>query len=38
MAKIKNISNQEMMRTFNCGVVFVLLTDEKNIPKLKKNF
>ena len=37
MAKIKNISNQEMMRTFNCGIGFVLFF-QKNIHKVKKFF
>tara|TARA_Y100000768_G_C23917717_1_gene653232 strand:+ start:119 stop:1147 length:1029 start_codon:yes stop_codon:yes gene_type:complete len=34
--KSKNISDQEMMRTFNCGVGFCLITTKKNISKIKK--
>ena len=36
--KSKNISNQEMMRTFNCGVGFCLIVSKKNINKVKKVF
>ena len=36
--KSKNISNQEMMRTFNCGVGFCIIVDKKNIVKIKKLF
>ena len=36
--KSKNISNQEMMRTFNCGVGFCLIISKKNILKIKKIF
>ncbi len=36
--KSKNISNQEMMRTFNCGVGFCLIVPKKNVFKIKKFF
>jgi len=36
--KSKNISNKEMIRTFNCGVGFCLIVSEKNILKIKKIF
>ena len=36
--KSKNISDQEMMRTFNCGVGFCLIVPKKNILKIKKIF
>ena len=36
--KSKNISNQEMMRTFNCGVGFCLIAPKKNILKIQKMF
>ena len=36
--KSKNISDQEMMKTFNCGMVFVLLLQRKIYFKLKKFF
>jgi len=36
--KTKNISDQEMMRTFNCGIGFCIIAPEKNILKIKKNF
>ena len=36
--KSKNISDQEMMRTFNCGIGFCLITPKKNISKIKKFF
>ena len=34
--KRKNISDQEMMTTFNCGVGFCLIVSKKNITKIKK--
>ena len=34
----KNISNEEMIRTFNCGVGFCLIVSKKNILKIKKIF
>ena len=36
--KSKNISDQEMMQTFNCGVGFCLIAPRKNILKIKKIF
>ena len=36
--KSKNISDQEMLRTFNCGVGFCLLASEKKISQIKKIF
>ena len=36
--KSKNISDQEMLRTFNCGVGFCLIVSKKNVKKIKKIF
>ena len=36
--KSKNISEMEMLKTFNCGVGFCIITDKKNITKIKKYF
>ena len=36
--KTKNISDQEMLRTFNCGIGFCLIVSKKNISKIKKFF
>jgi len=36
--KSKNISNDEMLRTFNCGVGFCIIIDKKNIKKIKRYF
>ena len=36
--KKKKISDEEMMRTFNCGVGFCLITSPKNLEKIKKFF
>ena len=36
--KTRGISDQEMMRTFNCGVGFCIIVNEKNISKIKKIF
>ena len=38
MAKEKNISDKEMMKTFNCGVGFCIIAPKKNISKIKKVF
>ena len=36
--KSKNISDEEMMKTFNCGIGFCLIVSKKNIKKIKKVF
>ena len=36
--KSKNISDYEMMRTFNCGIGFCIIIDKKNKEKIKKFF
>ena len=36
--KSKNISDKEMVRTFNCGIGFCLIVNKKNISKIKKIF
>ena len=36
--KSKDISDQEMMKTFNCGIGFCIITPKKNIIKIKKVF
>ena len=36
--KSKNISDNEMLRTFNCGVGFCLFIKKKNYIKVKKYF
>ena len=36
--KSKNISDMEMLRTFNCGIGFCLVVNKKNIPRIKKIF
>ena len=36
--KTKNISDQEMIKTFNCGVGFCIIVPQKNISKIKKVF
>ena len=36
--KTKNISDKEMLRTFNCGIGFCVIIDKKNIKKIKKYF
>ena len=36
--KNKNISDQEMLRTFNCGVGFCLIIPKKNFLKIKRFF
>jgi len=36
--KTKNISDMEMLKTFNCGVGFCLITDKKRASKLKYYF
>jgi len=36
--KKNNIKDSEMLKTFNCGVGFCLITNKKNITKIKKIF
>ncbi len=36
--KSKNISDAEMLRTFNCGIGFCLIVPKKNILRIKKIF
>ena len=36
--KKNNISDNEMLKTFNCGVGFVLIIKKKNLNKIKKYF
>ena len=36
--KTKNISDQEMIRTFNCGIGFCIIVNRKNVKKIKKIF
>ena len=36
--KSNNISDKEMMKTFNCGVGFCIITRKKNINKIRKIF
>ena len=36
--KNNNVSNDEMIKTFNCGVGFCLIVNPKNLKKIKKNF
>ena len=36
--KKKGVSEEEMLKTFNCGVGFCLIVDKKNITKIKRYF
>ena len=36
--KRRNISDAEMLRTFNCGVGFCIIVERKNVGKIKKIF
>ena len=36
--KKKNIADSEMLKTFNCGVGFCLISNKKNINNIKKIF
>ena len=36
--KNKNISDQEMIKTFNCGVGFCVIASKRNVSKIKKVF
>ena len=33
-----NIKDSEMLKTFNCGVGFCLITNKRNVNKIKKIF
>ena len=34
----QGINDKEMLKTFNCGVGFCLITNKKNVAKIKKIF
>ncbi len=36
--KSKNLSEKEMLKTFNCGVGFCIIIEKKNLQKIKKYF
>ena len=36
--KKNNISDTEMLKTFNCGVGFCIIVNPKNLQKIKKFF
>ena len=36
--KKNNISENEMLKTFNCGVGFIIIIDNKKFKKIKKFF
>ena len=36
--KMNNISEQEMLKTFNCGIGFCLIVKRQNVKKIKKFF
>ena len=36
--KTKNISDQEMLQTFNCGIGFCIIVSKTNVTKIKKIF
>ncbi len=36
--KENNLSDKEMLNTFNCGVGFCIIVDKKNVKKIKKYF
>ena len=36
--KKNSISDQEMMRTFNCGIGFCIIVEKDNISKIKNYF
>ena len=38
MVKKNNISDEEMLKTFNCGVGFCLVINSKNLNKISKFF
>jgi phosphoribosylaminoimidazole synthetase len=36
--KSKGVNDEEMLKTFNCGVGFCIITDKKNLKKIQKVF
>ena len=36
--KNKGVSDKEMLKTFNCGIGFCIITKQKNVTKIKKYF
>ena len=34
--KSKNVSDREMLKTFNCGVGYCIIVDKKNVKKINK--
>ena len=38
MVEKNNIKDAEMLKTFNCGVGFCLITNKRNVDKIKKIF
>ena len=38
MVKKNNIKDAEMLKTFNCGVGFCLITNKQNVDKITKIF
>ena len=36
--KTRNISDQEMMNTFNCGIGFCIIVNKKNVSRIQKVF
>ena len=36
--KKNNISDNEMLKTFNCGVGFCIIANKKNVKKIQKFF
>ena len=36
--KLNNITDNEMLKTFNCGIGFCIITDKRNIKKIERIF